>query len=308
MQKINDLLKDYNKITIFRHLEPDGDCVYSTLALYHFIKDNFKDKTVKLCGTSAYLKEKLTAQEVSDDFIIDSLAFILDTPITRMIDDKRFILAQKTVKIDHHPEVEKYAHINIVDDKASSASQVLAEMLVNSKYPLSKKVCKYLYSGMVNDSLNFRRPNTSAKTFKIAAILIEKGNLDPHEIYNHVFCSDIKLYNATTSIRSNLKIDKNFGYIKLDKKKLENLKLNPIEAKMNVDEFEVIDNLNIWAVAVEENGLWTVSIRAKQNYIINNIAEKFGGGGHPCVAAVKNLKKKELKMLFDDLAKISLIH
>ena len=66
-----------------------------------------------------------------------------------------------------------------------------------------------------------------------------------------------------------------------------------------------IKELNIWAFAVENNGKWDCSIRSKKPYIINKIASKYNGGGHPNAAAVKHLNASELNSLFKELIEIS---
>ena len=47
-------IKEYDKITIFRHVRPDGDAMFSALAMAQYLKDNFKDKKIKLAGKEEY--------------------------------------------------------------------------------------------------------------------------------------------------------------------------------------------------------------------------------------------------------------
>ena len=46
--KVLELIKKYNKICVFRHIIPDFDALGSQLGLYYFLKENFKDKDIKL--------------------------------------------------------------------------------------------------------------------------------------------------------------------------------------------------------------------------------------------------------------------
>ena len=300
-------INKYNKITIFRHERPDGDAMFSSLGLYYFLKDNFKDKQIKICGNDIY---DLVSRndKVSDKFILESLAFVLDTSTSNRIDDFRSMAAKYIIKIDHHPLVENYADLDITKPESSSASELLAEILLSksfSKYKISNKVCEYLYCGILTDTINFRTTNTTSKTLLIASKLVEKGNLKPAELVEYLFDINLETYKKVTEIRNKLNVKDGFGYIKLNRKELEKLNMTPIQAKNNIDEIGTISELKIWAFAVENDGLWDCSIRSKKPYIINKIASKYNGGGHPNAAAVKKLKLNDLNQLFSELIEIS---
>ena len=47
-------IQSYEKITVFRHLSPDGDAVFSQAALAIFLKENFPEKKVKQCGLQSF--------------------------------------------------------------------------------------------------------------------------------------------------------------------------------------------------------------------------------------------------------------
>lgn len=300
-------IKKYNQIVIFKHVRPDGDCTFSSLAMYQFLKDNFKDKKIKLAG---YEKFRLVSKndKVSDKFIMDSLCIVCDTATTARVDDFRCMAGKYVVKIDHHPVVENYGDINIVKSEYSSTCEVLAEILMSNafkKYKISNKIYEYLYCGMVTDTLNFRTANTSYKTLAIASKLVEKGNLVISDLVEWLTDDDLETYKKVTLIRNKLIIKNKFGYIKLNAKELKKIGLDPVEAKNHIDEIGKIQDLNIWAFAVENNGAWDASLRSKRPYIINKFAAKYNGGGHANACAVKRIKASELDSLFKELIEFS---
>ena len=300
-------IEEFDNITIFRHVRPDGDCMFSALALYEFLKDNFKEKKIKVCG---YDKYDLISKndKVSNKFIINSLAICLDTSNTSRIDDFRCMAAKFIVKIDHHPALDDFGELNIVKPEASSTCEVLANILLSktySKFRISNKVYEYLYCGIVTDTINFRTSNTTSNTLFIASKLVKCGNLKPSNLVELLMNIDLETYNKVTQIRNMLIVDNKFGYIKLGKKQLKKLNMDPIKAKNNIDEIGTIRDLNIWAFAVENDGAWDCSIRSKRAYIINKIASKYNGGGHPNAAATRQISSEELNLLFKDLADLS---
>lgn len=301
-------IKEFNNITIFRHVRPDGDSMFSALALYTFLKDNFKNKKIKLCGYEKYDLVNNKVENVSDKFITNSLAIVLDTATSNRIDDFRAMAAKYVIKIDHHPKTDQYGDLNIVKPKDSSACQLLAEILLSSsfkKYKISSKICEYLYSGIVTDTINFRTTNTTSKTLLVASKLVELGNLQPSSIVEYLTDVDLCTYKKITKLRNKLIVKNKFGYIKLNKKDLKTIGLTPVLAKNNIDEIGCISDLNIWAFAVESDGAWDCSIRSKKPYIINKIAFKYKGGGHPNAAAVRHIKASELANLLEELSNLS---
>lgn len=305
--KLLNKIKEYNKITIFRHVRPDGDCMFASLALYHFLKDNFKNKQIKVCGFDKF--DLISKNDKTyDSFIMDSLSIVLDTSTSERIDDFRALASKYLIKIDHHPDVEDYSDLKIVDPFSSSACQILSKIFFSktfSKYKISKKICEYLYSGIVTDTLNFKTSNTTAETLNIASKLVEKGDLIPSDIVEYLMNNDLKTFNKISLIRNKLTVSKKFGYIKLSNKDLKEIDIDFIKAKNQIDEIGNISDLNIWAIAVENNNVWDCSIRSKRKFTINNIAKKYRGGGHKNASAVKQISNSELNSLFKDLEKVS---
>ena len=50
MEKILELIKKYNRIIIFGHVRPDGDCIGSQSGLYEIIRNSFPDKEIYISG------------------------------------------------------------------------------------------------------------------------------------------------------------------------------------------------------------------------------------------------------------------
>ncbi|MBR4462442.1 MAG: DHH family phosphoesterase [Erysipelotrichaceae bacterium] len=307
-KEILDKILEFDHICIFRHQKPDGDAMFSALALNQFISDNFPHKKTRICGSDEY--DIISRNDkVSDRFIRDSLAFILDTSTSARIDDSRALKAKYTIKIDHHPYGEDYADQNHVKTKAAAAAELLTEILFSKYfkgYAVSPETCRYLYYGIVTDTLNFKTTNTTADTFKTAAKLITKGDIQVSDSYEYLFTDDVSVFNKVSKIRNELKLREKFGFILLDQKKLTKIEMDASEAKNHITELGTIRNINIWAFAVENNEhLFDVSVRSKRNYTINGFCREYGGGGHTNAAGAKDLTKNQLNELFDALTNAS---
>ena len=298
-------IKEYDKITIFRHVRPDGDAMFSALAMAQYLKDNFKDKKIKLAGKEEYdVISKI--EKVSDDFINDSLAIVLDTSTMERVDDKRFINAKYTIRIDHHPGEEDYTDLDIVETEGAACSENLAKIFFSkefSKLILSNKVCKYLYCGILTDSMGFSTSSTTSDTLLIASKLALKGNLKVDELNNFVFSKDVETFKKISKIRNYLIVDNNFGYIFLDKKDLKKIGMNGSDARTNIDEIAKIKEFQVWAFfTYNDDGTYNGSLRCKRTLAVNKLASRYNGGGHKCASGVNKLTLQQTKQLIKELS------
>lgn len=308
-KELVEYIKSYNNIIIYRHQRPDGDAVYSSFALFTFLKTNFPSKNIQMYGNDVY--DLMPFKNIiPTDEIIGSLAIVLDTANIERIDDASYKHADKVIKIDHHPAIEDYGTLNIVDEKASSTCQLVSEILFSDEfkeYVIEKEVCEFLYCGLLTDTLNFKTTNVNAKTFKIAAMLVEKGNLLPSELSNNVFNKTLDEFEKITSLRKQLKNKDKVGYIILDQSDLDKLHLTMDEAKNQIAEFGSIRDLNIWAIFAYDANThkYNGSIRSKRNFPINDIASNYNGGGHKNACGVKALNKAKVYQLISELTTYS---
>ena len=70
---------------------------------------------------------------VDDEVVASSLAIVLDTSNAARIDDDRYQLAKKSIRIDHHVQVETICDEEWIDDKASATCELLALYLQEKK-------------------------------------------------------------------------------------------------------------------------------------------------------------------------------
>ena len=152
---IENAIRKYDRIAIFRHIMPDYDALGTQLGLYTFIKDNFPNKEVKMFGDNHVTFTPRLFPEMNRDgdswFDKPFLAIILDVSNKSRIADPRFEKAETIIKIDHHPNVDDFANINVVDTTMAAASELMVALILNfkRKYVLSKESATYFYIGIV---------------------------------------------------------------------------------------------------------------------------------------------------------------
>lgn len=290
-KQIFDLIKKYDNIAIFRHEFADPDALGAQFGLKSLIEDNFENKNVKALGQPVKSLNSILypeMDEVDDAFISSALAIILDTANSARIDDKRYKLSLETIKIDHHPIIEDYADINIVDVKAPATSFILINMARKNNMLITSKTATYFYSGLVGDTGRFLHSNTTAEVFDCASFLLENG-ANIIEVYEKMYTNSLDQLRLIGYIQQNFKTYNNkIVYFYLRKHDYEQFNIEFEKAKEHIYVVANIENIKIWVGATfnPETKYYHVSIRSN-NIPIDDVAAKFGGGGHKFASGVK---------------------
>lgn len=305
MDEILEKIKSYDIICLFTHQFPDPDALGSQFGLKQFIMDNFADKKVyalgknneSLNGTTFPLKDVCR-----DELIEQSLAIVLDTANTTRIDDERFALAQELIKIDHHPLADNYGSYNLVLEDKCATSYIVADLIKNSNYRLSKLASTYLFIGIVGDTGRFLYHNTTAEVFAMAAYLLNAG-ADLAWSYANLYQRSVAETKLVGFILQNYHIIKQrLAYFILDDQDYEQYGISFDKAKEQVNVLADIVGIDIWVSIVYSKltGFYHVSIRSKK-IVINDVAQALGGGGHKLASGIKATSLARVQTILDHL-------
>ncbi len=136
-EKILAFLKKRNQYLVSAHLNADGDAIASVISMGMLLEKLGKKYYMVLHDAQidsrfSYLKnfENIYTYDSSLHFPIEA-AIILDVPglnrlgkVTKMLPDRSSI-----IRIDHHPTEDDFAQLNLVDEKASSATQLVYALI-----------------------------------------------------------------------------------------------------------------------------------------------------------------------------------
>ena len=216
-------IKKYNKIVIARHIGADPDALGSTLGLKEAIINTFPNKEVYVVGVPAarhkYIGE---LDKFTEDMYEDSLLIVLDTPNLKRVDGVDVSRFEYKIKIDHHPFIEKYADLELIDETSSSASQLIIELIKNTKLKLNKSCAEKLYIGLVGDTNRFLYYYTTAKTFELVAYLIRETNIDFTKLYENIYLKSLHDLRFQSYVINNITLTENgLGYLVLNQEILD---------------------------------------------------------------------------------------
>ena len=211
-KEILENIKKFDKIAVFRHIMPDFDALGTQFGLATWLKDNFKDKDIKILGDNHVTftpkglypeTDKVNDSWFNDDF----LAIIVDVGDEKRIADPRFKRAKFTIKLDHHPETDKIFNISVVDTSLCAASELVTNMLLSfgEEYTLTKEAASYFYSAIVGDSGRFLFGSTSRHTFEISSELLAR-NIQIVPLYEKMYEKGIDDLKFMQFVLNNFKI------------------------------------------------------------------------------------------------------
>ena len=290
-KKIFKAIKSYNNIVIARHIGIDPDAMASQVALRDSIKLTFPDKNVYAVGSGLVRFNFMGKLDKITDYgkMDDTLLIVLDTPDKRRVDIEEELKYNYSVKIDHHPFIEKFCDVEVIDHDKSSCSEMIYDLIKETKLELNKDICEILYAGIVADTNRFLFNNSKAETFLVASEMIKDYNIDITSVYTGLYqrpMAEVRLFGY---MASNMKITENgVGFIKISDEVLTKYKVDSATSGNLINEFNSIKELLVWITATEDvkNNIIRVSIRSK-GPVVNKVAERFGGGGHALASGVK---------------------
>lgn len=308
-KQILKVIKKYNTIVIARHIGADPDALGSQFALRDIILKLFPDKRVYAVGNPASRFKFFGNNEKIDNIdTTKGLLIVLDTPDIKRIDGVSLNNFEYVIKIDHHPIIDKYANIELIDDNACSTSQLILEFVFNNKIEINKEISEKLFLGIVGDTDRFLHDYTSPKTFALVSRLLDETKIDFTSLYKTLYQRPISEVRFEGYIYQNLTLTENgVAYIKITDKKLKEFGVDSAAAGNMINDLKFVNEIVVWVFLTEDikSNLIRANIRSVGPYI-NETASKFGGGGHKYASGVKLDtwdKTDKLIMELDNLVK-----
>lgn len=304
MEAILAKIKEYDRIMLFRHIRPDGDCIGATKGLKEILKRSFPDKEIYIIdsGKSEYLAFLGPDDpEMPDEAYAGALAIVLDTAGEDRISNPKFRLCRELVKIDHHIEITPYGDISWVEDERSSVCEMITAfyMAFRDELVLSLDAATYLYTGMVTDSGRFRFSSTGGETLRCAAELLDAG-VDTELLYAHLYLTEFDSLKFKAYVYENMQITEHgVAYVYVDKPMQERFGLTLEQASNAVSFMDSIKGCLSWIAFIEsgdEKG--SIRVRLRSRFVTTNVvAEHYHGGGHACASGATVYSVEELQAL-----------
>lgn len=308
---VKQAIKKFNKFLITSHINPEGDSIGSQVAMAALLKRLGKDSAILndspvphllrfIKGTENVLKE------MPHDFNYQAV-IILDSPdLTRIGRVSEYLKKDSVIiNIDHHVSNINFGKFNWVEPELSSAGEMVYELFKAFKVKINPDEAMALYAAIMTDTGSFRYSNTSSRTHRIAAELIDIG-VKPYEMHTKIYeTGSVQDTNLLGEALQTMKLtdDGKIAWLWVTKEMLKKTKAS-LEGTEGIINFaRSIDGVEI-AILFRETGTEDrikVSFRSKGRVDVNKLAASFGGGGHPTASGctvfgkIEEVEKKVLE-------------
>ena len=165
---------------------------------------------------------------------------------------------------------------------------------------INREAATYIYTGMVTDSGRFRFRSVSGDTMRYAGMLLDQG-IDLDHLYANLYMKDFNTLKFQAYVYGRMKISENgVAYLFVNRAMQERFELTFEQACASVSYMDSIKGSLIWIAFIEvPDG--TIRVRLRSRFLpINQIAEKYNGGGHDCASGATLQSKKEIAAVVAD--------
>jgi bifunctional oligoribonuclease and PAP phosphatase NrnA len=298
LRTIAEAIRANDRFLVTTHENPDGDALGSLLAAKLMLVQLGKDVVIYLAGRTPLPREYQfmeLGELVRDppDDIDKRVLFAVDCANERRLgpDPSVYERAPLVIDIDHHHDNSRFGQLNFIEGKASSTGEIMRDLLGELGLDLTPEIAEALYIAIVTDTGRFQYTNTTAKSLRLAAELVEAG-ANVHRVfqgvYENVAFAKLKLiaraldhaqvYEGGRVIISHLEKD-DFDAAGAEEPYSEGI----------IDYLRAVEGAEIAALIREpptRNGpTRRVSLRTTAEGLdVSMIARKSGGGGHQMAA------------------------
>jgi len=301
-KELVEKIKEFDTIVIARHIGVDPDALCSQLALRESILLTFPEKKVLAVGTGSQKFipiGKLDKLEKVDN----ALLIVCDTPDKKRVDSVNVGDYPFSIKIDHHPFMEKFCDLEYIEDTATSTCEIIMRILLESELLCNSTISELLYLGLVSDSNRFLFSSCKSDTFSLVSTYLEKYPFDLVKAYEKLYFRPLNEVRLEGYISLNMTVTENgLGYVVIRDDIINVFGVDSAAPGNMINNFNYIKEVLVWVTITEDikNSQFRISIRSRGPEV-NHIAERYNGGGHKYASGVRVKTLEEAMAVMKDL-------
>jgi phosphoesterase RecJ-like protein len=298
LDRVAAMLDAAEEIVLTTHVNADGDGAGSEAALAGWLAA--RGKRVAIVNPTPFpglYHHLLTDPDQVGDpgseraaWAIQSaeLFVVLDTGEPKRLGRMAKELGDRPVAIlDHHPPVpEGIEAEGVRDPSAAATGELVYDLLMTAggegeEWPA--QVTEAIYTALISDTGSFRFANTTPRTHRIAAELIERG-VDPEAVYRRIYATmPLQRVELLRASLEHLVADPTLPvtWITVPRQVVEELSATSEDMDGIIEYARAIEGTEVALLFREvPDGSTKISFRSNGVVDVNRIARRFGGGGH----------------------------
>ncbi len=293
LKRIAEEIRPSRRVLISTHVNPEGDAIGSALALALALNEMSKATVVWTQDPVPEMLQFLPGaknilHQVPEDQTFD-LAIAVDCGDRERLGDEfsKVKYVNKFINIDHHGSNRFFGDLNYVDPSASSAAEIIYDLLRLIPVRMNRSMAENIYTGVLTDTGSFHYSNTTAKTFSVARACLLAG-VDPWQVAERIYeTQPLARLRLLPLVLRTLDVDGD-GRVSYMVVTQAMLREAGASVAMTEDIINFPRSLQTAEVAILFRELspeqYRVSLRSKGKVNVAQIAGSFQGGGHPNAA------------------------
>jgi phosphoesterase RecJ-like protein len=295
--EIAQVLRERERFVVMSHYRPDGDAIGCALAMGLCLREMGKEVTVwnqdPMPEKFSFLPGAAMLQAPPAEPREFDVAVAIDTAVQDRIGTcaQAIRRADTWINIDHHVSNNHYGDLAHIDPHSPAAAQVLFELFREQNLPLTKEIADSLFVGISTDTGSFQYPNTTARTYEIAAELVKCG-VQVGELSQRVYESyprrRLELLRAVLNAQK-FSAEGRIASFSLSLQTARDLQIKGEDTEGLIDYIRAVEGVVVAAFFEEmPSGLVRISLRSKDPRAdVCKVCQSFGGGGHILAAGAR---------------------
>ncbi|KJR98438.1 MAG: phosphoesterase [Desulfobulbaceae bacterium BRH_c16a] len=295
-ERMIQVIQGAGNVVLVTHSHPDGDALGSLFAFAGILDSLGKKVFCFLEEPVSHLYDFLpsisrasTSLDVYREFVAGAEGDIIAVALDCGDEDRlgktkqEFLELEPFLVIDHHRSHRQFGTASWVDPHRSSTGEMVYELALALEAPISYECAYNLYVAICTDTGSFRYESTKPRTMHIAAELLERG-VRPEEVGSHLYDNSsqerLKLMEMVLSTIT-LHDSDQIALMYVSEKMLEESGATLQDVEGFIDLPRSLRSVKVAALVKEaKDGQVSVSLRAKGECDVAQVAKHFDGGGH----------------------------
>ena len=284
------------QIILATHSNPDGDALGSLLGLADILEGmgkqvlRYLEETVSplyrfLPGCGQTQTDIAQVREFADQAGDDLLVLCLDCGDVQRLGRHHEELTdlRPLMVIDHHKGNAGFGDAAWIEPHRSSTGEMIYDLAVALDADISPRAAECLFAAINTDTGSFRYESTSSHTFVVAGDLVRRG-VRPEVIANYLYdnytLGRLRLMQEVLATLEMHERDR-IAVIRVTSKMLERTFTTMADTEYFINFPRAVGTVRVAIFLKEiEPEYISVSLRAKGQCDVAQIAARFGGGGH----------------------------
>lgn len=285
------LIQRKKSFLITGHVSPEGDVLGSGLALALALRrmgksaevvnrDPFPRQLLFLPHEGLYSQRETITQPAE-------VLIVVDCGTLERTGYKRPLPAEVLVNIDHHVTNPSFGDVNWVLPTATATGEMIYDLLKALGVAITPPMATCLYTALATETGSFRYVNTSSKSLRIAAELIECGASPvqiAHALYDANTSGQMQLLGEVLTTME-IRPEDRLAWIRVTQSQLERTRTTLEDTEDFVNYPRSIEKVEV-AIFFREAGpeQYKISFRSQGKVDVSLLAKRLGGGGHSYAA------------------------